>query len=103
MKYQQNRVIKKTNFNAAMESDEISLNGLNTLNLLKISGLLTHKKSDMVIKVDQLVKYAPYGNISIEGEPIEKVDSFCYLGSYIIGSSRADVDVVNRIQKDRLL
>lgn len=83
--------------------------------------LLAHKQTDMEIKLNQLIKYASQVglkinvaktkllrlnatttcNISIDGERIEEVDNFCYLGSIISKSGGADADVVNRTQKAR--
>lgn len=83
--------------------------------------LLTHSKTELESLLTRLVKYSSQAglqinvaktklirlntntvcNLSLQGESIEEVDSFCYLGSYITGDGGADADVASRIQKAR--
>ena len=81
--------------------------------------LLTHNKEDMEYKLSQLIKYAGQVGLKInvgktkllrigtkipckfviEGEEIEEVKSFQYLGSVFTADGGADEDVENRLLK----
>lgn len=83
--------------------------------------LMSQTANDMEQKLRQLVKYGEQVGLKVNvaktklmrinvsrpcsfevgGEPIQEVDSFCYLGSYLTKDGGASTDVDSRIQKAR--
>ena len=83
--------------------------------------LLAHTRTDMEIKLRRLEKNASQVGLkinvgktkllrlntntlrefSIEGELIDKVEKFCYFGSFISNNGGAETDVLSRINKAR--
>ncbi|XP_065361932.1 uncharacterized protein LOC135955509 [Calliphora vicina] len=81
--------------------------------------LLSHKISNMQAKIDDLERLArnvgleiniknamrinnvSTDNIMLQGQPVECVESFCYLGSTVSTNGAAETDVNNRLNKAR--